>query len=1124
MLKHLMLLSSILKQTHWRKFFYQSSWLIVWGKSVQAEYFSLRHRIICGVVVFSLSHGAIAAEKTDTLFFNIPRQRADLALIKFAEQADITLLFPMDDIKEKYANRLLGHFRLMAGLRRLLAHSGLTSKISASGQISILIDPSFERENNMARYNKSKVSAAVLAVLGSAIVSTSAMADDGSKAKKAEKATEVIEVRGIRGALGRSMDVKRSAGGVVDSVSAEDIGKFPDTNLAESLQRITGVSIDRSGGEGQLITVRGFGPQFNTVLVNGRQIASENQSRAFSFDTISSDLVKSLDVYKTSTATLQSGGIGSTVNVTTARPFAIKGFKAAGSLKGLHDGNSGKTTPEFSGLVSNTFDDGKYGALFSLSYQKRNTRLNQAQMDGWLENVGIVNPQTKSGQAYTGNVFSPRNYDQKVTFEQRTRTNANLVLQYAPSDNLTLTADALYSAFDVKTHATSYGHWFTAPNIQGVNNDGSLFDSNGQRVRPTVDANGTVVDLYQQVGLATDMHAKKFDRLTDTKSFGLNADWDVNDNLNMKFDVSHSEAKRKPNNGRGNQLSLIGYANRVRFQIDNNILPYASMFESANPNIYSGQQELNGAIIASPLDGFPAYNPAITPAGVQGYLNPANSKAHVMLRRGWAVNDKVDQYKWDAIWSANGDTGLTDIKFGAMYSAEKKSLERWTNETVGIHCTYCGYPDLPKVPADFQYVFDAGSNFLSGVSGSGRMPTQWLAHDGEAWFKYLENYYKQTTGKSISFDAVKSNQSFQVNEKTFSLYFESDFSGELSGMLISSTAGVRYEHTNTEVLGTDTPVSSLKILDQTEMLAQYGAPIGINKTNGYNAILPSLNVKLEITDDVIARLAASRTLTRPTLDSMSPVTVFTTTRQGGNLTSTSGNPELMPFTSDNLDLSFEWYYGDASYASIGYFSKNVANFIVNTQEKKTFITSNGSVLTDPSTGSNPSAPDANDAVAIFTNTLPKNGKSASVNGWELALQHTFDSGFGVIANATIVSSNATLDPTNLTQVFALTGLSNSANLVGFYENGPVQARLAWNWRDRFVQSLTQTNGDGPTIVEPYQQLDFSASYDLQDNITVFVEGINLTKQYVHKRGRFANQLLLIEDSGRRIGFGIRGSF
>lgn len=590
MINHLKKLVLKLNKKLWRKIKGQSSLFSVWDKSIHSEYQKLQLKFISFILIFSLSSSwVIAQERVEKVKFNIPRQRADLSLINFAEQADVTLLFPLDKMEGKQTNPVSGQYSIMKALQLMLKDTGLKTDISESGQLSILIDPSYEGNNDMANYKKNKVSSAVLLVL-STVTALPAVAETEIKTQE----TEVIEVRGIRGALGRAMDAKREAGGVVDSISAEDIGKFPDTNLAESLQRITGVSIDRSGGEGQLITVRGFGPQFNTVLVNGRQMASENQSRAFSFDTISSELVKSLDVHKTSTATMQSGGIGSTVNVATARPFAISGFKFAGSIKGVYDENSEETTPQVSALISNTFNDDSLGVLFALSHQERETRLNQAQTDGWLENVGVPNPQTESGQAYTGNIFSPRNYDHKVTTEERTRTNANLVIQYAPTDNLIVTADALYSDFDVETDTTSYGHWFTAPNIEGF----------GDAAGATVDANGTVIDLYQEVGLATDMHAKKFDRLTESSALGLNFDWDVNDNLNMKFDISHSSAEREANNGRGDQLSLIGYANRVRFQVDNAILPYASEFASANANIYSGQQEIDDV----------AYDPAVTPA------------------------------------------------------------------------------------------------------------------------------------------------------------------------------------------------------------------------------------------------------------------------------------------------------------------------------------------------------------------------------------------------------------------------------------------------------------------------------------------------------------------------------
>ncbi|WP_245929203.1 TonB-dependent receptor [Agarilytica rhodophyticola] len=1046
------------------------------------------HSIAVGLLMTSLSSAVFAED--EILSFDIAQQRADLSLIEFAKQTNITLIFPFDEAAEVITNPLVGEYSIEDAVKILLANTPLKVKVSDSDQLTIITDQSFGDIDSMNK--KNKLSSAVVGIL-----STLA----GGSVVAQENIEEEVIVTGIRGGLQRAMDVKRESGGVVDAISAQDIGKFPDTNLAESLQRITGVSIDRSGGEGQLITVRGFGPQFNTVLINGRQIASENLSRAFSFDTLASELVSGIDVHKTSTATMQSGGVGSTVNIKTARPFDIEGFKVVGSAKVVDDENSGEATPQVSGLIS--YSDDSFGVLLSLSHQERETRLNQAQVDGWLENVGIPTAELNGGAgvAEGTTIFSPRNYDHKVTFEERTRTNANLVLQFAPSDNATLTADVLYSDFDIETDALSYGHWFTAPNIENA----------------TTDANGTVIDLYQERGLATDMHHKTFDRLTETTAFGLNYDWDVSDNLNLSFDLNVSNAEREPNNGGGNQLSLIGYANRVRFINDGAILPYVTDFAEANASIFSGQQEIDGVAYRDPSD--PNF---VAPAGVSDHLDESNSRAHVMLRRGWAVEDDVTQIKIDGTWNEDADQGLVAAKFGIMLSNEEKALTRWDNEGVGIHCTFCGYPDTfngqPIELAD-QYIFDAGSDFLSDVSGSGRQPTRWLAHDGEAQFAILERQ------SGLSFDAVRRDNSFVVEEETLAAYLEFDFAGELAGRPISASAGVRIESTDTEVDGTNAPITGLTILDETEMLATFGSAEPVNVSTSYDAILPNMSVKWDISDDLVARAASSKTVTRPTLQSLSPVTVITTTRQGGDLTSTSGNPELEPFEADNFDLSLEWYYGDTSYASVGYFKKDVANFIVNTQADRTFTLADGSTLRDPSTGSDTGAPDEDDELAVFTNTLPSNGETATVDGFEVAVQHAFgESGFGVILNATLVDSDAELDPADTSQTFALTGLSDSYNLVGFYENGPFQMRLAYSWRDEFVQSLTQVQGDGPTIVEDYEQWDFSASYDVLDNVTLFLEGINLTEEFVHKRGRFDNQLLLVEDSGRRIAFGVRANF
>jgi TonB-dependent receptor len=943
-------------------------------------------------------------------------------------------------------------------------------------------------------FKKSTLSSAIAAVIATSfsVATLAADANNEDTEIQEEEGAQVL-ITGIRGSIGRAMDTKRDAAGVVDSISTEDIGKFPDQNLAESLQRITGVSIDRSGGEGQFITVRGFGPEFNTVLVNGRQIATEDTTRAFSFDTLSAEMVSGLYVHKTSTATTQSGGIGATVNITTARPFELRGFKSVSSIKGHYDENSEKGTPEFFALVSNTFSDDKFGALLSVSRKKAETRLNQAQTDGWLENVGIPQSELNGGSGFSGNIFSPRNHDYKVTFEERTRTNANLVLQFAPKDNLVVTADAMYSDFDIETDATSYGHWFTAPNVENA----------------TTDANGTIVDMYQEVGLATDFHAKKFDRLTETKSFGLNAKWDVSDFMQLNFDLNMSEAEREPNNGGGDQLSLIGYQNRVRFQSDGAILPWVSGFQDAAPNIVDGDG------ITRP---------------VSDYLDPANGRSHVMLRRGWAVQDEVDQFRLDGVWDEGNTDGLVKAKFGTMFSSETKSLQRWDNEGVGIHCTYCGYPNSPDIPDNVLTLFDAGSGFLSSVSGSGRTPSVWLQHNGEQQFAFLEG------ASGLSFDAVRRDNSFDVEEDTFSAYLELEFAGEVNQMPISATTGIRYESTDVKVSGTQASIESLGILDQTEMLAAFGSASAISADHDYDFLLPNLNVKLEINDNLVARFSASRTLTRPTLDNMAPVTNIGTTRQGGDLTANSGNPALRPFTSDNLDLSFEWYYSDASYVSLGYFSKNVNNFIVSGTQDQTFTTSDGSLLTDPSTGANPGGTtlpdgsidqgvDANDEVAVFTTTLPSNGENAKVSGIEFAIQHAFgETGFGTLFNATLVTSDSDLDRADITQKFAVTGLSDSMNLVGYYEDGPYQVRLAYNYRDQFLQSLTQSNGDGVTFVDDYSQWDMSGSYDINENFTAFFEITNLTEEVVTKHGRFSNHFLLAEDAGRRFAVGVRASF
>lgn len=1015
--------------------------------------------IIC--LMFLCFHSQMLRAQSKPIFqdFNIDSGYADASLIQFAKQANLTIIFPFERVQSRRANFLKGSFTIEQGMNRLLVGTGLVAIFERDGVVTI---KRISIRDTVVG-DKSLLQEMVDLLIGKG--------DNLITFPEEPLSIELIEVRGIRGSMDWALDIKQESIGVAESIQSEEIGKFPDINLAESLQRITGVSIDRSEGEGQFVTVRGLGPQFNTVLSNGRRLATDNQGREFSFDTIASELVTSVIVDKTFSASQPSGGIGSVINIKTARPMASNEFKIVGSIKATFDTNSEKTTPQ--GTVFFSHSNDKLGWLVSLSHQTRKARINEVQTDGWLLNTDIPTEQITTT---ADNIFVPRNYDQRVRFDERTRSGGTLVLQYRATPNLDISLDYLQSDFNVKTDSTSLGHWFTSSNLEDV----------------ITDENGTVTAFSQNVGHATDYHSRTFDRPSSVNALGLNTSWQVSKKVLLNFDVSSSKASTKDRIGAGNALTLIGYLNRSSFFLsDDNILPRIQGFELSDPTIVDALGDVSG---------------------VSDYLDPSNGKAHVMLRRGWNIEDKFDQLKTDITLFEGFDSDV-DIKFGFMYTQQSKRNERWDNEKNAVHCSFCGYFPDPDLPDNFQTEFDAGIYFLNGVSGSEFLPKRWLRHDSETLFSFLESV------SDINFDAVMRDNSFTVTEKVMSAYLEGQQGSEWGDMEFTTQYGVRYENTDIVVAGFESDLLALTILDQTELgqLNSLGRPI--SQSSSYDNWLPSVSTKVEWKNSLIARLGLSQSLTRPTMAQLSPSLVVNTTRQGGDLRASSGNPYLEPFESTNLDLAFEWYYQTSSYISVNYFNKRVKNFIVSSVTQI-----NINAVTDPSTGVDSSAVDIEDTLAEFDLTSSTNGQAATVSGFEFAIQHDFYSGWGVVANMTLVDSNAKLDPTDISQKFALTGLSDSQNLIVYYEKGPGKIRLAWNHRDGFLQSLMQIQGPEPTYVRSYQQLDLSASYAVNDNLSVFIEGVNITQENVLKHGRYSNQLLLAQQPGARYSLGLRGNF
>jgi TonB-dependent receptor len=1030
-----------------------------------------------------------AQATTEVRQFAIPAQPAETAIGILGHQANVQIIASRKLTRAVRTNEVRGRLTVSAALDRLFAGTGLAARQTGPATFAVVARPAAAR---------SPLAAPQIALASQAAAVEPAAAPRAAEPAAEEPATQAIVVTGLRASLDSARGIKRASSGIVDAISTKDIGKLPDANLAESLQRITGVSIDRSGGEGAFITVRGFGPEFNTVLVNGRQVAtptdpSQASGRAFSFDTLASELVSGVEVYKSSTARYQSGGVGSTVNIKTARPFDYNGRKFSATVDANYDSNAKKGAPDGSFLFADTLADGKLGVLVSGSYQHRFTRLKQAQTDGWLVNPAVPANQVNGGKGTVsssnpqGNIFIPQNFDSKVTREDRERIGGTVVLQYRPSDTVTVTADALYTKFTNKTDTRSYGHWFTASNLTNVKTD----------------ANGTAIDMTQASGIATDFHDKKFDKRTNTREFGLNLEWKISPNLTASLDGTYSLAKEDPNGGREAYLALLGYlTGSSRYQSDSSILPWQTetLPTFANP--------------ASPCGS------AVTDSGRPGSTTVVGQGQptcqHVMLLRGYGIRDQVTQGRADFAYKGDSDEGLVNANFGLYYSRDKKDTSLYSNDG-GTGCTTCGY-NIPSPAGVAISTFNAGSGFLSGISGSNRLPTQWLTFDGPSLFNAI-TAQQRATNPSFTFAPPLVNDTI-VTERVLGAYLETEFKGDVGGRPLSIVGGVRFEDTETNVNGLATAYTGLVKLanDQT----QYGsASSGTTRTLGkshYLDILPNIALKWQVTDAFTVRFAASQTITRPTLEQLSPVTTLVTLRPG-NFAASRGNADLKPFKSSNLDVSFEYYYAPGSYVSVGAYLKNVNNFIVLNQTTGTVANSTGGPLLDPATG----------LPAQFTVTAPVNGQDATVKGIEAAWQYSIgDTGFGFQVNGTLVGSNRHLDPQNLNNKFALTGLSNSANAVVFYDKNGIEARVAYNWRDRFLQYLAPPplNGAGQAVtqVRPYSQIDASATYHVTPEVAIFVEGANLTNSRTLKYAYYTNQFLYAEDSGRRFKFGARVNF
>ena len=894
-------------------------------------------------------------------------------------------------------------------------------------------------------YPKAKRKLIVLAVASACAAHLPAFAQqqEASNSTTVEPVQTVV-VTGLRNSMGSSMNLKRNSDGIVDGIVAADMGKFPDTNLAESLQRISGVSIDRSIGEGSKVTVRGVGPDVNIVLLNGRQMATSNlgdlNGRAFDFANLASEAISQIQVYKTSRAESPTGGIGATLNVMTARPLDRPGFQSSVGVKMVHDTTNGNlpadvkasssNTPEVSGILSNTFGDGKFGIALSASYQERNLGFNQAAVsNGWRgpfrgdeNNWGTIpQPGTPGSENITNrpkptDVYGvPQNLNYSMNGVQRQRTNGQLTFQFAPTKELVTTLDYTYSENKIQTKRNDLSAWFNfGPSVSSW--------TNGPVAAPLI-----YTEVINPGTSDIAMGGANFATRTENNAIGFNTAWRVSNDLKLEFDAHKSTAESTPDSpyGSNNTLGTASFSRGTTTADFSDDFPVLSI---AGANFTGAPQQVTGSVFQN---GY-----------MKGEVEQMQAKGRLRIGEASLLNFGV------AATEVNNRSAFSTQQrdtWGGATSPSDYPSSVWHAETVRQYFDKLSGSDNPNLFNTF-YTFNFEEVRALAAKASGQPAL----------------YLPKTT--------YDTDQRTQEKSKSAFLQFNTDWDTALP---MHTAIGVRYETTDVVSTALVPTATSISMVSANEFPVSFGAPTFTTLTGSYKHVLPSVDFNVDIRPDMKIRASYGETIGRPRYDQIAGGQILNNLARVNGGTGSQGNPGLLPVKSKNIDLSYEWYYGAQSFFSAGYFNKNLENYAGQSKVTaqpfglrtpvggplwneavasgcgqdtvciRNYIFRNHPTAAGVTRGPDDASGNATgtivgqpgDPIANFEITTFSNQKKAKLWGAEINVQHMFgNTGFGLSANYTYVHSGLKYDNSSIGEQFALVGLSNSANLVGIYED------------------------------------------------------------------------------------------
>lgn len=894
----------------------------------------------------------------------------------------------------------------------------------------------------------------------------------------AEQNQEPIEEIVVTGSyvksLEKAIDLKRTNIGFSDSIVASDIADFPEQNLAEALQRMPGVTIERNKGLGQKVNVRSLPSEFTFVSINNLATASGSGGRDVEFDMFASEIIQSVTVKKSPTAADEEGGIAGSVAITTARPFDYDGRQLVASVEGAYNDISEKSDPKFAFLASDTF--GNWGALASFAYSERTNRtdsnsgINFRPLSRWLEKSG--SSQWQSDQAAdvlerdTGISINDR-FDKDETslvvfldkvgdrayLTEQEKWGATLSLQYKPSSEFSLTFDALLGNFD--NHEDEYdAAAYSASSISSLERINSYDDN-------TLSDYG--ITVLTDVNYAATQHeflSKENSSDTDYQQFSLTLDWMLGD-----WEV----------------YGVVGYSGADKLAETTNLK------HTAYRPTRSRYTSTGGETIASD-----------NPNTFDMYNSPeAYTFDYYEVNLEDISDDKyAAQLDFSRHFQLDFFPALSKVQFGARYTDKSKQRNYGTNRITGASAddsSWVGTRTLADSELTVISDLVSGGEYLSAVSSK------------QDWSQISNNYARSELRYDGFGVQYAPDQFYEVSEKTTAIYAMADFAFEIGTLPATLNAGVRYIDTNVDSSGYH------QVQSDDGSTGYTSAPI--SKEGSYKETLPSLNFSLELTDNLLFRAAASETFIRPALTDIA----YKRTVSLSEFKYRDGNPDLKPTYADQWETGLEWYLEEGGLLAVSYFEKEIEGVV---RESLTGVVTDVTKYNDNGTV---------DGVYDFDVYQKVNAEgSYDVSGIEFIAQipfarfHPMLQGFGINANYTTLDNSLT-GASDLAIPTPPEGLADETyNITFYYENDSFDARISYNYKDKYVEYIERDMY--PVYRDAYGQTDISFGYQINDTIKVTLEGINITDEETTGYTIAPVFPTMYEFSGRRFSLGLRGSF